>query len=188
MPRKSEAAIQPLILNRWSPRAMDSTPLTWQELQPLIEAAKWAPSSYNNQPWRFVYAFRGDEYFQQFLNIMVPFNQGWAKNAGALLIVLAHKNFEYNGKPSRTHAFDTGAANENLMLQAFANGLVAHAMEGFDYDKALQLVGGSNEYAVMCMVAIGHPAPISVLSPELQEREVPSDRKKESEIAFHGKL
>ncbi|MCL4379963.1 nitroreductase family protein [Candidatus Dependentiae bacterium] len=188
MKRIPEIAIQELLLNRWSPRAMDGTALTEEELRRLLEAAKWAPSSYNNQPWRFVYALQGDQFFAKFVDLMVPFNQSWAKNAGALFIILARKNFEYNGKPSRTHAFDTGAAAENLALQAFADGLVCHGMEGFDYDKAAALVGANDEYDVMAIFAVGHHAAIAVLPAELQERETPSDRKKQVDIAFHGKL
>ena len=188
MKRIAQAPILDLIINRWSPRAMDGTPLSDAEIRILIEAARWAPSSYNNQPWRFVYAINGDKYFQKFIDILVPFNQQWANNAGALFIVLSRKNFEYNNKPSRTHAFDTGAAWENLALQGYSDGLVVHGMEGFDYDKALQLAGGNDEYAVMCMIAVGHPADKSVLSSELQQREEPSDRKSFEEIAFYGKM
>ena len=108
--RKSEHDIHPLILNRWSPRSMTGEEISDKELMPLFEAARWAPSSYNNQPWRFIYVKRNTKEWQKFFELMGEFNQSWTKNAAALVIVISYKNFDHNSKPSRTHSFDAGAA------------------------------------------------------------------------------
>ena len=134
--RKPTYSIHPFILNRWSPRAMSGEELTDEELLPLFEAARWAPSSYNNQPWRFLYAKRNTKHWNTFFSLLGEFNQSWCKNAAVLIVVISHQNFEHNNKPSRTHHFDTGAAWENLALEATHRGLVAHGMEGFEYEKA----------------------------------------------------
>jgi nitroreductase len=108
--RKSNYPISSIILNRWSPRAMTGEELSDKELMTLFEAARWAPSSYNNQPWRFIYAKRNSPNWEKFLNLLVSGNQIWAKNAAALVVVISHNNFEHNNKQARTHSFDTGAA------------------------------------------------------------------------------
>ncbi len=186
--RKADHKVLDLIINRWSPRAMSGEEISHEELMSLFEAARWAPSSYNNQPWRFVYALRNTPYWQTFFNLLVPANQEWAKNAAALILVLSHRYFEYNGYTSRTHSFDTGSAVENLSLQGYAMGLVVHGLEGFDYDRARVELGVPEGYDVEAMYVVGKRGPTSVLSDKLREREVPSDRKKVEEIAFEGKF
>lgn len=185
--RQTEFPIDPLFRDRWSPRAMAGEELTRDELMSLFEAARWAPSSYNNQPWRFVYAQRGSEHWQDFLNLLVDFNRGWAHTAGALVIIAAKKTFD-NGKPSVTHALDTGAAWENLALQGARRELVVHGMEGFDYEKAHRLAGFAGEYVVLAMAAIGKPGRKEALEPALREREVPSGRRPLSELVFEGRF
>ena len=186
--RKAEYSINPLIISRWSPRAMSGEEISDEELFALFEAAKWAPSSYNNQPWRFIYAKRNTKHWQSLFNLMVEFNQSWTKNAAALVVVISHKNFEHNEKPSRTHSFDAGAAWENLALEATLRGLVTHGMEGFDYDKARKLLQIPDNYDVLAMVAIGKRGKKEDLPKELQEREAPSQRKKLKEIVMEGKF
>src|SRR6266542_6594954 len=110
--------IHPLLLHRWSPRATSGEEISDTELMRLFEAARWAPSSYNGQPWRFIYAKRNTEYWDKFLNLMVDFNKSWAKNATVLVVIVSRKNFEHNEQPSVTHQFDAGAAWENHVLQA----------------------------------------------------------------------
>src|SRR5262249_47082543 len=135
--RKADYNISPLILNRWSPRSMTAEPLGDEELLPLFEAARWAPSSFNGQLWRFIIARRQDkDEWDKFVGLLVPGNAAWAKNPAAMLVVAPRNLFEYNEKPSRTHAFDAGAAWENLPLEGARRGLVTHGMEGFDYDRA----------------------------------------------------
>lgn len=180
--------INNIILNRWSPRAMTGEELTNDELMSLFEAARWAPSSFNNQPWRFIYAKKGTEHWDRLFNLMVDFNKGWTKDAAALVVVISSKNFEYNGKPSITHQFDAGAAWENLALEATSRGLVAHAMQGFDYEKARKELDVPDTYDVMAMIAIGKRAPKERLPAKLQEREFPSNRKPLHEIVMEGRF
>ena len=186
--RKPEHPVHPLILSRWSPRAMTGEELTDKEIDSLFEAARWAPSSYNGQPWRFIYAKRNTPHWDKLFGLMVEFNQSWTKNATVLVVVVSRKTFEHNGKPSRTHSFDTGAAWENLALEANARGLVAHGMEGFDYDKAQKELGVPQDYEVMAMIAIGKRAPKETLPTQLQANEVPSTRKPLKEIMMEGKF
>ena len=184
--RKTEYIITPLILGRWSSRAMSGEALSDEELLPLFEAARWAPSSFNNQPWRFIYAKRDTPSWNNLLDLLGTFNQAWAKNAAVLIVVLSHKNFDHNNKPSTTHKFDTGAAWENLALEGTARGLVVHGMEGFDYDKARKNLNIPEEYDVECMIAVGKKGKKETLPKELQERETPSTRKPLQEIIMEG--
>lgn len=188
MERKAQYKVANFIIDRWSPRAMSGQPISDDELMSLFEAARWAQSSFNNQPWRFIYAKRDTSSWDRFYNLLVPANQVWAKNAAVLIVVISHKVFEYNNKPSRTHSFDTGAACENLALQGYCNGLVVHGMEGFDYDRAKQELQIPDEYAVEAMFAVGRPGSIEVLPPELAQKEKPSDRKPVSELMYEGKF
>ncbi len=178
--------IQPLLLNRWSPRAMSGEQIDDRELMALFEAARWAPSSYNGQPWRFVYAKRETTHWQKFFDLLVPFNQSWANNASVLIVVISKNVFDHNGQPCQTHSFDTGAAWENFALEASARGLVAHGMQGFDYTAAKSVLGVPDEYTVEAMIAIGKPGKKEDLPVELQERESPSDRRPLSEIVMEG--
>ncbi|MCC7574259.1 nitroreductase family protein [Candidatus Woesearchaeota archaeon] len=186
--RKTEQKINELFINRWSPRAMKPESITEQELLALFEAAKWAPSSYNSQPWRFIYALRDSEEWNQFLNLLIDFNKSWAKNASALIILVSRKNFEYNEEYSKTHSFDTGAAWQNLALQATMNDLIAHGIGGFDHEEARKIANISDAYKVEAMIAIGKPGNKEDLPLQLKEREQPSNRKSLKEIAFKGKL
>jgi nitroreductase len=167
---------------------MSSEELADEELMSLFEAARWAPSSFNNQPWRFVYAKRNTEHWDGLFGLLVDFNKSWAKDAGALVVIASRKNFEYNESPSPTHQFDTGAAWENLALEASARGIVAHGMGGFDHDRARKELEIPDGYDVLAMVAIGRKASKDRLAPELQARELPSDRKPLSEIVMEGRF
>jgi nitroreductase len=192
--RYSEYKINPLILNRWSPRSMTGDEeLSNEELMPIFEAARWAPSAFNTQPWRFIYANRNtvrEEVWNRFFNLLVDGNKEWAKNAAVLTVVISKKEFEYNGRvlPLTTHQFDTGAAWENLALEASSRGLVAHAIAGFDYEKARKDLDIPDIYDVMAMIAIGIRGPKENLPPKLQEMESPSDRKPLEEIVMEGQF
>ncbi len=186
MVRKAMYPINDIFIKRWSPRAMSGKGITQQELMTLFEAARWAPSSFNNQPWRFIYAHRNTPDWDLLYNLMVPANQEWAKNAAVLVVVISHNNFEYNNQPARTHSFDTGSAWMSLALQATFMNLVAHGIQGFDYDKARKDLQIPDDYMVEAMIAIGHPGSASVLSEKLQKSETPSDRKKVEEFIFEG--
>lgn len=186
--RTLEHPIHPMIHNRWSPRSMTGEEMSDKELFPLFEAAKWAPSSYNGQPWRFLYAKKNTPEWDLFFSLLIEFNQSWTKNAAVLVVVISRKTFEHNGKPSKTHSFDAGAAWMSLSLEGTSRGYVTHGMEGFDYDKAKTLLEIPEEYQVEAMIAIGKRAPKEKLSKELQEREMPSSRKSLSEIMLKGKF
>ena len=184
--RIGDYPINPLILGRWSPRAMTGESLEEREFMPLFEAARWAPSAYNNQPWRFLYAKRETPEWDLFFNLLIDFNKSWCKNASLLGLILARTTFEKTGKPSITHAFDTGAAWENLFLEGTTRGLVVHGMQGFDYEKAKRSLNVPEDFAVLAMFAVGKRALKETLPQDLQEKEVPSSRKKLSEIVFKG--
>jgi nitroreductase len=185
--RKPDYPIDKIFIQRWSPRAMSGESMSNDELMSLFEAARWAPSSYNNQPWRFVYAKRETPAWNTLFNLLAPANQQWAKNAAVLLVVVSHNTFDYNGNVALTHSFDTGAAWENLALQASLKGLIAHGMQGFDYDRAKKELVIPDGYTVEAMVAIGYPGKKEDLPPELQKNEHPSDRNKVETFVFEGK-
>src|SRR4051812_28094847 len=186
--RKPTFKINPLILNRWSPRSMTGEELDEDTIMSLFEAARWAPSSYNNQPWRFVYAKRNTAHWDRLFNLLVEPNKVWTKNAAVLVVVIAGKNFEHNEKYSITHQFDTGAAWENLALEASSRGLAVHAMQGFDYERARTDLQIPDNFDVMAMIAIGRRGPKENLPPQLQERENPNDRKPLAEIVMEGQF
>lgn len=184
--RTMEHDFSPFILKRWSPRSMTGETIDKNELMSLFEAAKWAPSSYNEQPWRFLYATKDSNNWPLFFELMGEFNQGWAKNAGALVLVISRNNFAYNDKPNVNHSFDTGAAWENLALEASEKGLVAHGMAGFDFEKARIDLKVPDNYSIEAMIAIGKPDKKENLPKDLQENEKPSDRKKLTKIIKEG--
>jgi nitroreductase len=186
--RSTTYEINPLIVNRWSPRSFVSEEISDKELFSLFEAARWAPSSSNSQPWRFIYAKRNSKNWNILFNLLVDFNKQWCADASVLVVIVSRKNFENNEKPSITHQFDTGAACENLALQAVSQGLITHAMAGFDYAKARKDLTVPDDYDVVAMVAIGKRGPKEKLSPELQVREIPNTRKSLSEIVMEGKF
>lgn len=186
--RESDFDINPLIIKRWSPRSLTGEIISDDDLFSLFEAARWAPSAFNNQPWRIIYAKRNTSHWNNLFSLLDDFNKGWAKNASALVVLLSHKTFEHNGKPSFTHQFDAGAAWENMAIEATSRGLVAHAMEGFNYKKAKKILDVPDEYEVMIMIAIGKQGKKEILSPQLQKRESPTPRKPLTDIMMEGKF
>jgi nitroreductase len=184
--RKSDFKINPLIFNRWSPRSMTGEELDVDTIMSLFEASRWAPSSYNNQPWRFIYAKRNTKYWNNLFDLLAEPNKIWVNNAALLVVVISHKNFEHDGKFSITHQYDAGAAWENLALEAYSRGLVAHGMQGFGYPKARNNLNIPDNFVVMAMIAIGKEGPKENLPPNLQEKEKPNDRKPLNEIVMEG--
>lgn len=184
--RKADHPVESLFVERWSPRAMNGESLSESEILTLFEAARWAPSSYNEQEWRFLYARRDTPQWPLLFDLLIEFNQSWCKNAAMLCVVLAHKVFALNGKPNPVHLYDAGAAWQNLALQGTAMGLVVHGMAGFDNAKARTALKVPDDYAVAAMFAVGQPAPADVLPEGVREKEVPSDRKPVSEIICEG--
>src|SRR4051794_26173402 len=161
--RKADHPINSLFVERWSPRAMSGEPLSEGEVLTLFEAARWAPSTYNEQEWRFLYARRETPPWASIFDLLVPGNQAWCKNAALLCVIIAHKNFALNGKPNPVHLFDAGAAFENLALQGTAMGLVVHGMMGFDFGKARTQLKVPDDYDVAAMFAAGRSGPVDVL-------------------------
>jgi nitroreductase len=185
--RKSEHPISPIILNRWSPRAMSSEALSDEELLTLFEAARWAPSSSNIQPWRFIYAKRDTPEFEKFFRTLVEFNQLWTKNAAVLVCIIAKKTND-KGDLNPNNKSDSGAAWENLAIQASISNIVCHGMAGFDSEKARSVMKIPDDFDVIHMFALGKPASPDVLPERMQKSEVPSDRKPLSDLIFQGKF
>jgi nitroreductase len=184
--RKAEYPVEDIFVARWSPRAMTGEPLSDGEIKTLFEAGRWAPSTYNEQEWRFLFARRDTPQWQTFFDLLVEGNQAWCRNAAMLVVVVAHKVFAKNGKPNPVHLFDAGAAFENIALQGTAMGLVVHGMQGFDFAKAHSVLKVPEDYAVAAMFAAGRPAEPETLDGPLRDREKPSDRKPVTQIICEG--
>ena len=169
---------------------MTDEKLSYEELMSLFEAARWAPSSANSQPWKFIYATRDTEEWNTLFNLLVDLNKIWAKNAAVLVVIVSKKEFEYNGKviPSVTHQFDTGAAWENLALEATSRGLVAHGMAGFDYGRTRKDLDIPDSFDIIAMVAIGKRGGKDMLPSKFQEMEKPSDRKPLEQMVMKGRF
>jgi nitroreductase len=184
--RKPDRPIEPLIYRRWSPRAMTGQPISDEELLTIFEAARWAPSTYNEQEWRFLYGRRDTPQWATFFDLLVEANQLWCKNAAVLVVVLARKTFTRNGKPNPVHLFDVGSAWENAALQATAMGIVSHGMAGFDFEKARTTLRVPEQYDVAAMFALGRPGDPDQLPPNYREVEVPSQRRPVRESICEG--
>ena len=184
--RHPDYPIEPLFVDRWSPRAMSGEAISHEELMPLFEAARWAPSSFNAQQWRALYAMRDGEHWERFLGLLVEGNTAWAKNAAVLIVFISRKNFEHHEEPSITHTYDTGAAWAQFALQGFRNGFVVHGMEGFDYDRARTELNIPDVFDVCAMAAVGRPGSAEVLPERLRAKEKPNDRRKVTDSVREG--
>lgn len=182
--RKAAHDVSPLFLNRWSPRAFADRKVEDADLNAVLEAAHWAPSSFNDQPWRFIVA-KTDEQLAVFQSFLGDFNKLWA-NSAPVLIVLASQTKRDNGDPNGAHAFDTGTAWGYLALQATLKGLITHAIGGFDRDKARELLKVPADYELHAVVALGYKGDKERLPEMLQEREQPSPRKPLSDVVIEG--
>ena len=152
----------------------------------LFEAARWAPSSYNNQPWRFVYARRGEKEWDTLFNVLIDSNKTWCNKADTLVAVISRNAFEHNNKPARTSHFDTGSAWMSLALEAHSRNILTPSMEGFDYDALKKSLQIPDHFTVEAMIAIGKLGNKDELPEELRKREVPSTRKPLTEIITKG--
>ena len=186
--RNPEHSIEPLFTERWSPRAFDGSAVPEADLLTMLEAARWAPSSYNVQPWRLLYAIRGGADWDRFQGLLVPFNQSWAKDAGALVFFVSDSLMEMGGniQESHTHSFDTGSAWMQLALQATRMGYHTHGMSGVDFARATAELGVPERFRVEAAAVIGRIGDPATLPDQLREREAPSDRKPLAEIAYPG--
>ncbi|MGO1117575.1 nitroreductase family protein [Rhodovibrionaceae bacterium A322] len=189
-PRSADFPIDSLFLDRWSPRSYDAQTMPENDLLTLLEAARWAPSAYNIQPWRFLYALRGDAHWEGFLALLDDFNRSWAKEASALVILLSNSIMPGDGerpdKPSRCNSFDAGAAWAQMALQATRLGYQAHGMAGIYHQQISEQLKVPDHYRVEIAVAIGRRGTPASLPADLQEREMPSDRLSLKETAFPG--
>lgn len=187
--RQSDQAVDPQFLRRWSPRSMSGEVIAPATMMTMLEAARWAPSSGNTQPWRFIYAFRDTPYFARLFAALNPGNQIWCAKAGALLLLASQTQSEKRGQilPLTKHSFDAGAAWMSLALQGNLLNMVVHAMGGFDPALARTATALPSDYEPEAMIAVGHPAPTEELPEKLRDREKPSGRNKVGEFAFEGK-
>lgn len=173
-------AVDPLFLERWSPRAFDNSPISQEDLDTIFDAARWAPSAFNYQPWRFLYAHRDSADWRRFVELLLPFNQAWVERASVLIYILSDSLITSPGsdeaKPSHSHSFDAGAAWALMALQATRLGYHSHGMTGVDFDKARVELAVPERFRFEAAVAIGRQGDKSVLPEALQAREQPSDR------------
>ena len=189
--RKTDHEIAEVFTQRWSPRAFDCSEIAEADLLRLFEAARWAPSAFNVQPWRFLYALRGGPDWERFLDLLVPFNRSWAANSSAIVFILSDQFTRDDGGAPKdefySHAFDAGAAWGQFALQAVHDGLHTHGIAGLDYERARDELCIPEGYRIEMAVAVGRSCdPAGVLPDILIEREKPSDRLPVSQIAFAG--
>lgn len=189
--RQPDQPVDPLFLQRWSPRAFDSSDMPEADLLSLFEAARWAPSAFNSQPWRFLYARRADGDWQRFLELLIPWNQSWAHSASALIYILSDR-LPFTDKagepaPSHTHSYDAGAAWACLALQASLMGYQAHGMSGVDFERARAELGVPERYRIEAAAVVGRAGDPSTLPEKLRAREFPSARRAVEEFAFRGR-
>ena len=190
--RRPDHLIEPLFLKRWSPRAFDASNMARADLMRMLEAARWAASAYNVQPWRFVYALRSDPLWQRWLGLLDPFNAAWAKEASALVFLFSDRFMPARQagerQPSRSHSFDAGAAWAQLSLQATIMGYQAHAMGGIDVEAVRHALAVPEHFEVEIGIAIGRQASPERLPPDLREREVPSGRLPLEQLVFDARF
>ncbi len=183
--RRSSHSIMPLFLNRWSPRAFAAEPVREEDLMACFEAARWAPSSYNEQPWRFVFARTRDD-LQVFRSCLVEFNRLWADKAPVLVAVCAKRRFTASREDNFHAGFDTGAAWALLALEATRRGLSAHGMAGFDRARAREALKVPDDCEIMCFVALGHRGDKGTLPERMRKMEVPNQRKPLNSLVYEA--
>jgi nitroreductase len=183
--RTSDYAVDSIFIDRWSPRAMSAAPIAEHDLMVLFEAARWAPSSGNGQPWRMLYGRRDTPQWPLFFDLLNERNRLWCVNAAAL-IVFVSRTVTDSGRASVTHSYDTGAAWENFALQGTMRGYVVHGMQGFDYDRARSTLAIPQEFRVEAMAAVGHPGTLDDLEESFRMREKPSPRKPLRDLVCEG--
>src|SRR3989338_532205 len=171
--RTSEYPVEDMFLKRYSPRALSGEPISKEELMTLFEAARWAPSNYNIQPWRFVYAMRDTSEFDTHFSLLVDFNQTWCKNASALVVAISRKKTDDSKNDNVTHSFDTGSAWMSLALQASSMGLVAHGMSGFDSKRPKKKLDAPEHHKVKLILEKGKHGKIEDLPEAMRAGETP---------------
>jgi nitroreductase len=187
-PAPTDVPLQPLIRDRWSPRAFADKPVPPDVLRSLFEAARWAPSSNNQQPWTYIVATKDDpENFNKVLSTLVEFNAGWAKHAPVLALSAAQVKVPKDGSPNRVALHDVGSASAQLTFEAVAHGLFVHQMAGFDPEKARRVFSIPQDWEPVTAMAIGYPGDPQTLPDRLRDRELaPRTRKPLSEFVITG--
>lgn len=189
-PAITQAPIHDIIANRWSPRAYDANKAVSQtQIISLLEAGRWAPSCFGDEPWRFIVWDKNQDAaaWEKAFDCIVPGNQTWAKDAPVLILICADTLFSHNQKTNRWANYDTGAAAVSLCLQATSMGLATHQMGGFDGDKTRAAFGIPEQIEMMSMLAVGYAADAETLSDELKERELaPRKRRPLGELFYDG--
>ena len=174
-----------IIRTRWSPRAYSDKQVSAETLRGIFEAARWAASSYNEQPWRFLVGRRGDETYKKIFDSLVEFNQGWAKTAPVLILSVAKTKFTHSGEANRFGLHDTGAATAYIGLQATHFGLHTHSMAGLDPEKARKAFNVPADYEIGAVTALGYLGDPNTLPDQLKQQELsPRQRKPLEEIVF----
>ncbi|MBD0379368.1 nitroreductase family protein [Paenibacillus sedimenti] len=182
--RQPDHEINPQFLTRWSPRSFKDQEVPEDVLLSLFEAARWAPSGGNLQPWRYIIARTAEER-ASFHTFIAPGNREWCEKVPVLAVVISNTQ-TLNGNPNTSHAFDAGASWGYLALEAANQGLVTHAMGGFDRQQAREALGVPTDYDIHAVIAIGYRGPVDALAEKFQEREVPSSRRPVIELLFEG--
>ncbi len=188
--RTADHPIDPVFLERWSPRAYDGQPVPRGDLMTMLEAARWAPSSYNSQPWRLLYAIKDGPHWDLFLGFLGEGNRTWCAQAGALLVLLSKSTMAIPGKegevPSHSHSHDAGAGWAYFALQATRMGYHAHGMVGFDMQRAFTDLHVPMGFRVEQMIAVGRRGDPAQLPEAVRARELPNSRRSLAETAFEG--
>ena len=186
--RVADSPVDPGFLDRWSPRAFSSDPVSEETVLSLLEAARWAPSSGNHQPWRYIYSSTAEEH-ERLLSLLNPSNQRWAWKAPVLAFAIARLKVSKTGQVNRHAQFDTGTSWGYLALEARKLGLYAHGMGGFNHERSYEVLNvPRDEYEVMAAIAIGYYGDASTLVEKDRTREHPNGRRHVSEFAFRGVL
>lgn len=185
--RKADYPVDPLFLNRWSPRSYSDRKVSDEDLYTVLEAARWAPSSMNEQPWRFIVA-NTEEHQKKFESFIMEGNRVWSDQVPILILVASYKHSGSFGGENKAHAFDAGSAWASMAFQAKLIGLSTHAMGGFDKEKAHEVLNVPDDYQLHAVIALGYQDDKGKLPEPLQEREVPSSRKPLTETVYIGSM
>lgn len=175
----NDAPVHELIANRWSPRAFDNTSLTHEQIKSLLEAVRWAPSCFNEQPWKVIYAIRSeDENFQKVFKCLNGWNQNWAKTAGALMITIAKENFDFDGRENIHAWHDVGLAVSNMNVQAMSMGIYTHMMGGIERDIIQETFSLPKGYTAIAGVALGFPGDVTQIPEDIAADEYKAQERK----------
>lgn len=178
--------VLPTLLKRWSPRSFSDKPVPAADLEKVFEAARWAASSYNEQPWRYIIGFQGDDAYGKIFSVLVPFNQAWAKTAPVLILGFASTKFAHNGQENRFALHDLGAASAYLCLEAAELGIYTHSMAGLDYEAAVKVFEVPSDFVAGAVIALGYQGEPAALGNEqmIAQEESARRRRQLSEFVF----